>query len=863
MSASEEPTGLILESVERHACERCGVEMDVLGAEPFNSFNCPECGAPFVVPARLGLFLLLSQIGRGGMGGVVFLARDELLARNVAIKIMPASVGVNQEVVATFRREAQAAARLNHPNIAQVYSFGEENGQPYIVMELLSGSSLDKMIEAEGQLDEGFVINVGMQVAQGLRAADEASLTHGDIKPENILFDDKGNAKLVDFGIASFVNQASDGIWGTPYYIAPERLLRHKPDARSDMYCLGGTLYHALTGRPPFDGRTPAEVVRARLEIDPVPVKQLRRGVHEAVDTLVSRMLKREPALRHPTYASLIGDLTRASKLVPHGPRTAAFTSVKPGKKIVLAGATGRMTKAVGVSGKTSGAIKVFSKSRDSQQIGVKSRDSQQIGSAEEHAAPVEREEAKGAAGKFVRRILKTLVVLLILGGLAAGGVWLYLSIMESHDKEFSDRKGRLTLKSAQEKVPALWASIQQAASNVNRHAANACNYTGTVIRAVQTVLGETIDLPPPPAPVEPPVATNEASAVTNVPPALGTNIAAGAANKPPPQPVPVAAPAAAAPPAEAAPEPLIKTEARKALAAVRDVLNARDTVERLRDEADKNRAAAMAATAAEMAEVHVKALGEKAEECKQAEADARRRSEDAKALAGKVETIRAKSERDMEKAKREQAERERLEREARERQAALERKKVLIDTEVAAAGVARSKAQAHMQSYTFDKAVEELKAERPKFETDEGKAALEKSIERYQRMAALHRYIVEKLNAQPFGWGWIQGASQEDVAGADEKGVRTKTGVWPWTAVTIRQYLHFFRRYADESSLRARETADNYLAAAIYCMENVLGSDNAKMVENATNIAREFADRAKRATATVAPDITRLLGFE
>lgn len=855
MSSSEEPTGLVLESVERHACERCGVEMDVLGAEPFNSFNCPDCGAPFVVPARLGTFLLLSQIGRGGMGGVVFLARDELLARNVAIKIMPASVGVNREVIATFRREAQAAARLNHPNIAQVYSFGEENGQPYIVMELLSGSSLDKMIEAEGQLDEGFVINVGMQVAQGLRAADEASLTHGDIKPENILFDDKGNAKLVDFGIASFVNQASEGIWGTPYYIAPERLLRHKPDARSDMYCLGGTLYHALTGHPPFDGRTPAEVVKARLEIDPVPISQLRSGVHDEVETLVSRMLKRDPALRHPTYASLIGDLTRALRLVPQGHRTAAFSSVKAGKKIVMASATGRMNRATGAFGKTSGSIKVFAKPRDSQRIGGRIRESQQIDSAEEHAGTVEGEAKRGAGGGAVRRIVKALVVLLILGGLAAGGVWLYLSIKESRDKQFSDRKGRITLKSEQDRVPALWASIQQSASNVNRHAANACNYTGTVIRAVQSVLGETIDLPPPPAPAEAPAAT---SAATNATPAQGTNITAGATNQPPPQPAPVAVP-----PADAASEPLIKTEARKALSAVRDVLNARDTVERLREEAEKNRDTAMAATAAEMASVHVKSLGEKAEECRQAEADARRRSEEAKALAGKVETIRAKFERDMEKAKREQAERDRLEREARETQAAVERKKVLIDTETAAAGVARSRVQAHMQTYTFDKAVEELKAERSRFETDEGKAALEKSIERYQRMAALHRYVVEKLNAQPFGWGWIQGTSQEDVAGADEKGVRTKTGVWPWSVVTIRQYLHFFRRYADDRSLRAREAADNYLAAAIYCMENVLGSDNAKMVENATSIAREFTDRAKSATPTVGPDITRLLGFD
>jgi serine/threonine protein kinase len=862
MADSDEPTGLILESVEHHTCEHCGVEMDVLGVEPFNSFNCPECDAPFTVPARLGPFLLLSQIGRGGMGGVVFLARDELLARNVAIKIMPASVGANQEVVATFRREAQAAARLNHPNIAQVYSFGQENGQPYIVMELLSGSSLDKMIEAQGQMDEGFVIHVGTQIAQGLRAADEASLTHGDIKPENILFDDKMNAKLVDFGIASFVNQASDGIWGTPYYIAPERLLRQRPDARSDMYCLGGTLYHALTGRPPFDGRTPAEVVRARMEMDPAPVKELRRDVHNEVDALVSRMLRRDPALRHPTYASLIGDLTRAAKVVPHTANTASFAATKTGKKIIIAGATGRMAKTAGPSGKTSGSIRVFSKTRDSQRIITKARDSQQVEVKDAEQAAAEAGSHPQAAGRTLwRRLLKAFVWLAILGGLAAGGGWLYLSVMESRSTEYADRKDKVLIKSEQAKVPALWTAMQSAVSNVNRHATGAVSYTGTVVRAVQAVIEEVIEMPPPPGA---PASTNEPESATNAAPSAATNAAAGetnvaaaASNQPP------AAVAPAEPPPPAAPEHEIKTLGKKALAAVRGALNARDTVERLSREAAADRDKAMAAVSGKVAAQSVNALAGKVEECKNAEADAKRGFEEAKALAAKVDGIRVKTEAAREKAKRgeaERIERERIEREKKEAEA---RRKALIEAELGTAKGARLRAQAYVQKYAFDKAVEELKADRPKYETDEGKAELDKNIERYQRMAALHRFVIERLNSQPFGWGWISSRSEEDVTGADEKEVRTRTKTYPWSEVSIRQYLHFFKHYADDKNLRAREAADNFVAAAIFCVESVLGSDNVRMVEGARNMAREFADRAKNATLTVEPDIARLLTLE
>ena len=186
-------------------------------------------------PSDFGHFLLEKELGHGGMGGV-YLARDKMLDRRVGIKVMLKSLGADPKFVERFQREAQAAARLNHPNIAQIYSFGQEQGMPYIAMELVPGGSLDKEMEANpGTLDVAYVMRVGQQVADALALAAESGLVHGDVKPENVLFDSDGNAKLVDFGLAAMQGD-SDEIWGTPFYISPEKVRRQKIDYRADIY---------------------------------------------------------------------------------------------------------------------------------------------------------------------------------------------------------------------------------------------------------------------------------------------------------------------------------------------------------------------------------------------------------------------------------------------------------------------------------------------------------------------------------------------------------------------------------------------------------------------------------------------------
>ncbi len=299
---------ILFDRVDKTECPGCHTEIDVTALEPFSLAACPQCGSEFTVPARLANYRLLSCLGSGGMGSV-YRAYDETLAREGAIKVMKKSLGEQAEFLESFRREAQAAAKLNHPNIAQIYSFGQEKGQPYIVMEYVPGKHLDDMIESPGELPQEMVMKIGLDIADGLQLATASNLIHGDIKPGNILMGDRDSAKLVDFGIASSPDAEQTEIWGTPYYISPEKIRRQKIDFRSDMYCLGGTLYHALTKKPPFDGEDAMAVVKARLSAPPVPLRQLRPDLSPEVERIVLKMLEADPDKRYPSYGELMADI--------------------------------------------------------------------------------------------------------------------------------------------------------------------------------------------------------------------------------------------------------------------------------------------------------------------------------------------------------------------------------------------------------------------------------------------------------------------------------------------------------------------------------------------------------------------------
>ena len=286
-----------------------------------------------------GNFLLEREMGRGGMGGV-YLGRDKMLDRPVAVKVMLKEYGDDAEFVEKFKREAQAAARLIHPNIAQIYTYGIANGMPYIAMELVAGGSLDQLMRHSGaSIDITRVMKIGEQVAQALRCAADQGLVHGDVKPENILLDANGNAKLVDFGLAAMQKNTNE-IWGTPYYIAPEKVKKEAVDFRADMYSLGGTLYHALTGVAPFEGDDAAAVVRKRFEGAPVPPSQIRPGISPQIDALILRMLALDPAERYPSFEALLEDFKRIMTygLAPGGTGRMPTGTLPSGNKIGIKG---------------------------------------------------------------------------------------------------------------------------------------------------------------------------------------------------------------------------------------------------------------------------------------------------------------------------------------------------------------------------------------------------------------------------------------------------------------------------------------------------------------------------------------------
>lgn len=287
-----------------------------------------------------GNFLLERELGRGGMGGV-YLGRDKMLDRPVAVKVMLKEYGSDASFVEKFKKEAQAAARLIHPNIAQVYSYGIADGMPYIAMELVAGGSLDGLMRNQGaEIDIPRVMKIGEQVAQALRCAADQGLVHGDVKPENILLDANGNAKLVDFGLAA-MQRDTDEIWGTPYYIAPEKVKKEAVDYRADMYSLGGTLYHALTGVAPFEGDDATAVVRKRFEALPAKPSEVRPGISPQIDYLVMKMLALNPADRYPSFEALLVDFKKvmATGLSITGRQEAVAPMATPttgGRKLVL-----------------------------------------------------------------------------------------------------------------------------------------------------------------------------------------------------------------------------------------------------------------------------------------------------------------------------------------------------------------------------------------------------------------------------------------------------------------------------------------------------------------------------------------------
>ncbi len=286
--------------------------------------QCPTCLSPVAVPesvtsprALLGDFVIKNLIGNGGMG-TVYLAHQITLDRDVALKVLHADFSDDTAFIQNFINEARAAASLNHPNIVQAVAVNCDEGRWYFAMEYIDGNTLKQMLEQNGRIPERQMLGIASEVVSALKYAwKEKQIVHRDIKPDNIMMTADGHAKLADLGLARKITEMNeDGsteLYGTPQYLAPELLSGATPNAASDIYSLGATLYHALSGRFPFIADTPEAIANLHITAPLVPLKDVAPDISEPASRLVDIMMAKSPEDRYQDYDQLEQDIQRVA----------------------------------------------------------------------------------------------------------------------------------------------------------------------------------------------------------------------------------------------------------------------------------------------------------------------------------------------------------------------------------------------------------------------------------------------------------------------------------------------------------------------------------------------------------------------
>jgi serine/threonine-protein kinase len=291
-----------------------------------------------------------ARIGRGGMADVL-LARDLLLDRPVAIKVLFAEFATDPAFVERFRREAQSAASLNHPNIVSVYDWGKYGGTYFIAMEYIEGRTLADIVRANGRVSAVQAAEIASEVSAALAFAHRNGVVHRDIKPANILIGSSGQVKVADFGIARAMNSAADSnltqvglVMGTATYFSPEQAQGAQPDPRSDLYSLGIVMYEMVGGRPPFAGDNPVAIAYKQVHENPQPLNQLAPDVPRPYEAIVAKLLAKNPAVRYADGDALRDDLRRFRNGEPvralAGVAAAAPAAPVPSARVAGPGAT-------------------------------------------------------------------------------------------------------------------------------------------------------------------------------------------------------------------------------------------------------------------------------------------------------------------------------------------------------------------------------------------------------------------------------------------------------------------------------------------------------------------------------------------
>jgi len=315
-------------------CPTCQAE------NPSDSRFCHNCASPLTESGArtiraptfevkrgekfAGRYEIIEELGQGGMGKV-FKAYDHKVNEVVALKLIRPEIGVNGKAIERFKNELKFARKISHRNICRMHDLGEEGFVHYITMEFVAGEDLKRFIRRAGPLSTGKTLLISKQVAEGLAEAHRLGVIHRDLKPQNVMIDQEGNAKIMDFGIARFL--AAEGVTGTgvmigtPEYMSPEQAELKEVDLRADIYSLGVVMYEMITGRVPFEGQTPLSIAMKHKTDRAQPVRDLNPLASIGLANIIARCMEKDPAERYQTIQELLDDLARAEQDLATGER--------------------------------------------------------------------------------------------------------------------------------------------------------------------------------------------------------------------------------------------------------------------------------------------------------------------------------------------------------------------------------------------------------------------------------------------------------------------------------------------------------------------------------------------------------------
>lgn len=297
--------------IEVENCSHCGEVMDVSTLPPYTNVQCPSCSEHSHVKCQVGAYEIIRRQGIGGMS-LVFAARDQTLGRKVAIKLLNEDFSRDAKRIGEFEKEAKITALISHPNVVRVFTVGQAHKRYYIAMELVEGDSLEQLMQKQGRLDQEMITGLAIEIVEGLQAAHMEGLIHRDMKPGNVLIDSKGHAKIVDFGLALMTSggkAVADEIWATPYYVPPETLELREEDLRSDIYALGASLYHALSGKAPFTTETRSTTELLKIKADVPQLAKVSPDVSPFLSEVIDKAMAFDADDRFQSYDEFLAAL--------------------------------------------------------------------------------------------------------------------------------------------------------------------------------------------------------------------------------------------------------------------------------------------------------------------------------------------------------------------------------------------------------------------------------------------------------------------------------------------------------------------------------------------------------------------------